>query len=242
MIGILDGLLERPYTRTAVAVTHCRTIALAMEDYFDTLEDNFEYTRAMIVYGAARHDELTMSHVPDAAFNQSEVTTPDSPLALDAATLNIIERLLALRATRFVRSAPVQALASLAHLASQRSFVAGEPLFRAGDGADDLHVLVAGKVRVRREKPKVNALFLPVRLVAGLATLGFDQHRYEAVAETDVTTLSIAKEDLFDVAEDHFGLARALFAYSSLERERVMALRQERASLRAPGVRAGAPA
>jgi hypothetical protein len=82
----------------------------------------------------------------------------------------------------------------------------------------------------------VEHLFLPVRLVAGAAALGYEMHQYEALAETDVTTLCIAKEDLFDVAEDHFGLARALFAFSSLERERIMDLRQARASERAKAV------
>jgi hypothetical protein len=207
-----------------------------MSDYFDVLEDNFDYARRMVVFGAARHDEMAVSYVPDAVFAPGDATTPSSPEALHSAKLNTIERLLALRATRFVQRAPIQALASLAQLATQRTFSAGEALFRVGDPAPDLHVLVAGAVRVRRESPPVEHLFLPVRLVAGAAALGYEMHQYEALAETDVTTLCIAKEDLFDVAEDHFGLARALFAFSSLERERIMDLRQARASERAKAV------
>ena len=231
VIGILDGLLERPYTRTAEATAPCRVISLAMSDYFDVLEDNFEYARRMIVFGAARHNEMAVTHAPDAVFAQEQATTPSSPLALDEAKLNTIERLLALRATRFVSRAPIQALASLAQLARQRTFPSGTALFQIGDPANDLFVVVAGTVRVSRSSPAVDHSFLPVRLVAGAAALGYEQHYYDAIAESDVTTLAIAKEDLFDVAEDHFGLARALFAYSSLERERIMNLRQARGSL-----------
>src|SRR5690606_4145826 len=99
----------------------------------------------------------------------------------------------------------------------------------AGEPNDRLYVVVSGRVRVERRSPAISARFLPVRLVTELSALGHDQHIYDATAETDVSVLCIAKEDLFDVAEDHFRLARALFAYSALERERIMALRQERA-------------
>jgi CRP-like cAMP-binding protein len=143
----------------------------------------------------------------------------------------MIERLLALRTTTFVKRASVQALASLAKLAKLCSFSAGERLFEVGRPALDLHILVAGSVRVERLEPTVNVQFLPVRLVAGLAALGYEHHRYQATAEVDCATLAITKEDLFDVAEDHFSLARAIFAYSSLERERIMKLRQERSAV-----------
>ena len=229
VIGILDGLLERPYTRTAQATSRCRLISLAMSDYFDVLEDNFEYARRMIVFAAARHNEMAVTYTPDSVFATRDPTTPQLPEALGAGALNTIERLLALRATRFVQRAPIQALASLAQLSERQTFARGSTLFRIGDPAPDLHVLVAGSVRVHRPSPAVEASFSPVRLLAGAAALGYEEHYYEAIAETDVTTLRIAKEDLFDVAEDHFGLARALFAYSSLERERVMDLRQVRA-------------
>ena len=144
--------------------------------------------------------------------------------------LDIIERLLVLRTATFSSRAPVQALASLAHVAEQRVYGPGQRLFERGQPAEALYVLLSGRVLVTHTEPEVTAIFVPIRLVGGLAALGYDEHFYSATAITASTALALPKEEFFDVMEDHFGLVRAVLAYDSRERERVLRLRQGRTS------------
>ena len=230
MIGILDAALDRPYSRTAVARVPTSTIVLHFADYLDILEDNFDYARRMLQFGSRRHDDLALELAPDGVFLER------APEAVKVSAgschqLNTLERLLALRSTRFFMRAPVQAIASLAKLVEQRHFEPEETLFQLGDAADELHILIRGTARVERDIPTVVADFHPIRVVAGLAAFGHDHHQYRAVAKSRVDTLVLRKDDLFDVAEDQFELARSLFAHIAVERERTMQARQSRRSM-----------
>src|ERR1700733_10502541 len=45
VIGAIDALHERPHARTAVAATDLHLLELSSEEWFDTLEENFEVAR-----------------------------------------------------------------------------------------------------------------------------------------------------------------------------------------------------
>ena len=133
-----------------------------------------------------------------------------------------------------LEQAPVQALASLAQLATQQDFQTGERLFGIDEPIKELHVLVAGRVRLRRTKSNVDALIAPTRVLGGLVAFGCARRFYEAVAQSPGVLLAIQKEDLFDVMEDHFGLIRSLFARIGNEHERLMDVQQTRRPRPAP--------
>jgi hypothetical protein len=197
--------------------------------FLSVLEDNFEYTRKMLTLGATRHNASALEFAPDQVFPGCEKPAfVELSRKFGNAELNTIERLLVLRSTAFSTRAPVQALANLASPAEQRQYSPGEPVFRRGQPSRALYVLLTGRVRVTCDAPRVEAMFEPIRLIAGLAAVGYEEHFYDAVAVTAVTALALPKEELFDVMEDHFGLTRAILAYTSQERERVMKLRQSR--------------
>jgi CRP-like cAMP-binding protein len=102
-------------------------------------------------------------------------------------------------------------------------------LFSAGDPAPQLRLIAAGRVAIAREEPPVTARFGPGELLLRQAALGADVHAYTATADGEAITLRLSKEDLFDVAEDHFSLIGSLFSYLGRENERTRRLLAERA-------------
>lgn len=222
-IGILDAALDRPYSRTAVAIRATHLIEIDFADYLDVLEDHFEFAKRMLLIGAERMDDAAKRLAPSGSFAASVAEPcPGLPPASPHRPFDRMERLMALRATPFLERASVQVLASLAGLAVERRYRAGLPIFAAGAPATELMFLAAGRAGVARERPRIEAEFAAGHLLGGHASFGMNRHAYAARALQDSIVLVVNKEDFFDVAEDHFALGRAVLASIALERERLM--------------------
>jgi hypothetical protein len=57
--------------------------------------------------------------------------------------------------------------------------------------------------------------------VRALAALGGQDEDILATAQSNVVTIALAIEDVFDVAEDHFDLYRSMVSYVARERARL---------------------
>jgi CRP-like cAMP-binding protein len=222
VIGILDAGLRRPRKRTCVAATKVHAIVIDFEDYAEIMEDNFDFSKNMMMQAAAGLHQLSLNLSPEQVFASPEVENPAGvEVVREGRALNQIERLIVLHNARYFTGAPIQALVVLAKLAKEESWSAGDVLFSPGDPAPEIRIVASGSVTVRREYPRIEAPFRAGGLLSGTAIVGFDVHEYAAVAETDCTTLAILKEDLYDVMEDHFGLGLTMFAFVARENERV---------------------
>ncbi len=213
MVGILDAATEGVYSRTAVARRRTHCLALAFAEYLDILEDNFEQALQMISTTAKQNNDMALQLGGEHVFScPDQVPSQRLPHISAGQTLGAMSRLLALRATPMFSRAPVQALARLAQLAKPLPIAAHSTIFESGGPSRELHVLVDGKVRMFRPQVGVDAVLGPTRVLGGLTAFAHTERFYSGRAEMDCLLLVIAKEDLYDVMEDHFGLVRSLLS------------------------------
>lgn len=244
-VGLLDVLQDRPHKRTATAMTDVRALTLSAEDYFDVLEDNFEFTRNSIVNVAGALHALRLSLPPSGGFGAAQDVLPMSrgpvsarapqsdPLGaafvsgggLPVRPLNLVELTIGLREVPALRSSSIQALTSMAGLVEERGLGPGEALFEQGEPASAIFVVVRGLVELERRDPLILAPFGPHSIVGGFASLGTAEQPYTARAREASTVLGLDKEDLFDLLELHFELVRSIFAGVSAEREQALLLK-----------------
>lgn len=226
MLGALDAGQGRPYSRTARVRRDVEALTMAFREYVDVMEDHFDFTKSNLELGCRDMHERSLLLAPDQVFDAP--AREAAPLVAAQAPLELMDRVLVLRRCEVFTRTPVQALVTLAKHVEIERFAPGETLFAAGDAAPHLRLLAAGRVRVERAEPQVTARFGPGELLLRQAALGADQHAYTAIAETATTALRLSKEDLFDVAEDHFSLIGSLFSYLGRENERTRRLLAER--------------
>jgi CRP-like cAMP-binding protein len=211
VIGIFDVEQDKARARNALAVSDVALLALSAEDRLELLEDSFEHTRAIIRMNAARLDEL-------ARYGGGPLD-PGTTLAVKPEPLLLIERVFTLRDTPAFRRASIQALVSLAPAADEVRLAAGELLFERRQTRAVLYVVVAGCLELERSDGE-RERFGAASLLGGGASLGDALIRQSARALTAAVVLRIREEDLYDVMEDHFELARSLLGYLASEHER----------------------
>jgi CRP-like cAMP-binding protein len=217
VVGIIDADLDRPHARQAVALTDVEALALRTEDRFEVLEDNFEQTRALILFTAERVHELVLS---SSAEDSGEL--PDPGPELGAEPLPLVERVLLLHDSAAFKRAGIQALVSLSPVADEFRIQAGDTLFRAGEVTGVFFVVARGAIELEHENTKRRRRFGPGAIVGGSAAFGDVERLYTARALGDSVLLRLREEAFFDVMEDHFDLARSVLGYIAQEREQVM--------------------
>jgi len=214
LIGMVDVILERPRSRTAIATAATHLLQMRSEDWFDLLEDSFEMAERSIRAVASGVHTLRLKMAPTGGYPPVDaVATP-----LPSKRLNLVERILALREAPLLATAGVQPLSVLAELTEEVHTKAGELLFERGDGSGTIYVVVHGAIEVTREDPVLTARFGPGSVVCGAAVLG-EAGAYEARALVPSVTLCFREEDYFDVMEEHFGVIRAAQRALIAERE-----------------------
>jgi CRP-like cAMP-binding protein len=220
MVGLLDATIPRPHSHSAVALEATRLLTLDVADYLDILEDNFGFAVDTLSAGAREQSGLALRLGAEGAYSAS-TTGPKAAAALTLAKLDWVECLLLLRCSCLFEIAPVQALARLARSALVQEWDAKSRIIAPGLPVTQLHFVARGQVEVRQPEPGFAVEFGAGGLIAGLSALGAAEYTCEATAISDATTLGIAIEDLFDVAEDHFELCASMLSCISSERARV---------------------
>lgn len=221
IVGIIDANSQRPYTRKAIALTSVHLLILPYSEWLDVLEDFpgfFAVTRDTM--GELLHREIS-ALAPGGGF--------PLPRSLDAAesapvSFSVLGRLLALREVQIFSTASVQALIELAERSHTLSVLAGEVVAPVGSLFGRLLVVLHGEVTARRDgPPMVSASFGKHQLVLDASAFGASVNEYRLTATQDSVLMSLAVEDLDDVAEDHFDLVRSFLRATALERETFLA-------------------
>lgn len=244
-VGAIDATLGQPYSRTATALEDSLILRMRIEDYFDVLEDNFEFTKAMFgfLYGGvealARPLGVALAYPDQAGAIELAAARGDG--------MELVERVLVLRACRPLSRIRLQVLFRLAQGASERRLGAGQAVFEPGGGSDSLWAVARGAVRAEEAGPgarrrddggPASATFGPGTMVLSIAALAGAEAGYRAVTAEPTLLLGLAKEDLFDVMEDHSDVVRALMAHAAAERLRLQTLTADRAAAGEPVVAA----
>lgn len=234
VIGVLDMLQDRPYSRTAVAVTDVEGLTARADDWLEMLEENFEFGRSALVNNATGLVQLA-STLPLCGFPPEGVA--GAPLQINGkpgAPLDLVGRLLALRAVPAFSMARIQALSSMAELAEEEHHAAGATLFAEGAVPTGLYVLVRGKVELVADGFRAPVPFGAGTLIGNYAAFSERPLPFGARVVEPTTLLRLRIEDLLDLMEIHFEVARSSMAYVANERIRVLEYRAELASLPPP--------
>lgn len=227
--GFQDAMQDAPHARTARATTDVHALAFSVEDWFDVLEGHPDLGRGAVMDHAASVaqmiDELGLSLAfppPNAA----------APAAESGRPVGLVERMLLLSEAALLSRAGIQALAVLAQRCRPLSLAASAQLVSEGaPRGRRLWFVGRGTLEVRRGAEVGHAG--PGSLVGTLASLARERMDAALVAKTDALVLELSEDDLLDVMDDHFDLARAVFAYMARERARLMELRARARATRA---------
>lgn len=200
-VGGLSILARETEGVEAVAETEVVTLQTDADDVFEIFEEHFGMLRHVLA-ALARQLLEVMSRLPAEAIRGSlRSVTPAREEGLD-----LVERILFLRQTQPFAHSSVNALAELAQGLDEVRFEAGHVLWREGEEAARVILIVSG--RVQCTSSHFPALTLgPGSSPGAVEAVAAGPRRYTAVAETPVVALSGHVEGLFDVFEDNFDMA-----------------------------------
>lgn len=225
--GALDAALDQPHARTAVAIEDVHVMVLRVEDWLDVLEDHFELAQAMVLRNAKGLYELSLRLAPTGGFAVVDLDSAPAPicptLSFDEGP-DTVQRLLVFSRAPLFERAGIQPLIRLAQAAQVRHLQPGEELFRMGEPVTQLYLVAHGVVEIERDEPVLRASFGQGDLVAGPPALARAERAFYARAATEAVVLTLSREDLFDVMEDHFAALRSVLAYLAIERDRMQRL------------------
>jgi CRP-like cAMP-binding protein len=224
IVGIIDATLDRPHTRRARASEHSSLLVARTSAWFDLLEDDPGLSSGTTVSLARQIHSQWLAFGP----NLGQPPANDSPPP--TGPLELYEKLLALRDSQLLRTAGLQATASLAEVADEQRLEAGETLFDVGSDASTLYLLVHGAVELSRQDPPLTVIHGPGSLIGGPPALARALGEYSARALTPSVVLRISDEDYYDQAETHPELIRAALAYLLSAREALLKLKPPRAA------------
>ncbi len=219
VVGALDSFAGRPRARRGVATSDVHALALSHTDWLAVLEEHHEYACETVQSLAGALSRMRLGLDGDGGFPDP---APDGgPLT---SGLNPLEKMLALRRVPLLRAAGAEATLRLCELAEEVELGPGGVLFREGDPCDALHAVAGGVIVIERASPPLRAAFGPGAIVGGAAAMGVGQQPFEARARPSerAVVLQVRKDDVLDVMEDHFGLARSLLGCINAERDELM--------------------
>ncbi|MBI2900107.1 MAG: cyclic nucleotide-binding domain-containing protein [Planctomycetes bacterium] len=107
------------------------------------------------------------------------------------------------------REVPADYLASVAGIAREQGFAAGEKLFAEGDRGDSCYLIMEGRVRILAGGKEVAALG-PRECVGEMSLLDGEPRSATAVTAEEARLLRIGTEDFHDMLATHPGIAAGL--------------------------------
>lgn len=118
----------------------------------------------------------------------------------------IRDRLLLLRSLEEFRGLDDEGLLLLVENAKERSYRAGELITRVDDVPSVFHVIIDGRVAIKR--PKLPDAIIKERRGFGLLTVMAEERNQDAVAEVDTRVLEIPVKGYRSALEENFSLLR----------------------------------
>jgi CRP-like cAMP-binding protein len=211
--GFLEVLARRPLAVPAVAVGETRTLRLTAPDLREVLEDNFGLLLIAIRELAGR----TLA---------AREAGPPRRLAATApmpASLGLVERMIVLRRQipftpvaacghtpdGLGRTAPLEAIAVLAHASKETTWPAGAVMARCDEPARDACFILDGNVRVVHAD-REPYLLGPGSSIGVIESLAGVRHPASIEVVAPVRALEIGSSIIFDVLEDHTELGLSM--------------------------------
>ena len=240
VLGVIDALQNRPHAFDALVREDTVVLELDLDDWLEFLEDNFEFTRTIILRLAGNLEPTSPPGIdlsrPTARLRtrrdrrDSNSTSHRASLGPQL-TLSFVERLAVLRACPPLAESDIQALSRLARFAEVVYLEEGE---RHVLLPPSFYVVESGRLRSVSSNAEGNTWTEELGAGGAIAGLGLLQPGLYDVEVTALEPSSIFRlptERLFDVMEDHFQLVLSFFKHLSGESE-AQALERKRSSER----------
>ena len=201
-IGGLGLLAGDPYGVDARALEDTLTLELEADLMFELFEDRF----AILHHILRDLSRQMIDQYRDPRISPAEIIPgwEAVPLGRD---LDLVERIFFLRKMLPFRKAGINALAEVSRALTQIQFEAGTVLWREGEPAHGIYLVLNGRVRCRSAAGQDFAAG-PGFPLGALEAVAEAPRWYGAVAETRIAGLQGPVETLVDVFEDNFDLAR----------------------------------
>jgi CRP-like cAMP-binding protein len=205
-IGVLELLADQPSPTRLIAARPVSLLAIDASRWWDVLEEEFAIVvelRAALGRALAAHQ--TIDVVPGAAAAEA-----DGPVSQDT-----VDQLLRLHRVPLLRPFGVAVLDALVRGGqAECEYAAGASLFSAGDSAEQLLVVTHGEVSCGADGGAAQSAGPGAVLGANAALSGL-AHGHDARAVVPTTAIAIDARRVWDLAEDHFHVARALLAHAA---------------------------
>jgi len=211
-LGVFEAINDRPYTRTATALTEFAAMRVPGSVWIELLEDNFQLGRK-----AVENLGRTVTRLEE-RLPVDPPRTAETPPAVGSGRLSLVERLALLVNVRMFRGGGVQALAELAAASVETTFREGQTVLERGEERRQLHLVVEGEVVADRKDPDVSRHYRAGDVVCGAFSFGEPALAWEARAASPVCVLSLSYDLWIDLMEEHFDFLKA--AMSALGRRR----------------------
>ncbi len=127
----------------------------------------------------------------------------------DQVVLTYVDIILRLRSLDLFAALTTRQLAELAHVVREEAYDAGADIVREEEFGDQMYVIVAGHVSVRREE-RTLATLGPGEFFGEMSVFDGETRSATARAETAVRVMRLDREDLLHVMEEHPGIAIAV--------------------------------
>jgi CRP-like cAMP-binding protein len=210
----------RAYTQSATATTRTHVVRLPRDALFDVVEDYFLVAQIMLKNASKGAQEIRRALA--GASRYPEMRALDMARS-DTSKLNLVDRILSLRACTVFKVAPMQAITKLAELSSERSLEADEPVPNESSAPTTVHVVMAGALEAKhREIPSLAARFTPGEVVFLDAVLAGTMTEYDVRAIVSSVVLTFDLDDLFDVMEEHVEVIRSVLIGMGTEYEQLL--------------------
>jgi CRP-like cAMP-binding protein len=125
--------------------------------------------------------------------------------------MTIIEKVLALQEVELFSRVSTEALAHLAAIAHEENLEEGRELFREGDAADALHLILAGSIRLHRDGRDVTQAGAG-DVIGTWALLDVDTRVVSAAVTESAHLLRIDRYEFYDLIADHLEITRGVFS------------------------------
>ena len=197
IVGGVDALAGSSADVEVRAKVATRTLELERETLLDVCYDRFDVLNALATGVAAMAMVARQRLGSSAGFGRA----PTSTAAGSPRELSLAERVAFLRSMPLPRDSAMLTLASVAARSTQVTIEAGEPVWRTGDRADHLLLIVSGVLDCTAGEGVRFALG-PREAAGVLDALAAVPRWYDATASTRLVALRTRLTDVMDILED----------------------------------------
>lgn len=197
IVGGVDALARSGADVEVRAKEATRTLELDRATLLDVCYDRFDVLHAIATGIAAMAIAARQQLGATAGFGRVPASTPPAP----AHALGLAERVAFLRSMPLPPESAVLTLAGIAARSTQLTLAAGETVWRAGDRADHLLLIVSGALDCAAGDGIRFALG-PREAAGVLDALAAVPRWYDATASTPLVALRTRLADVMDILED----------------------------------------